>query len=536
MQPAAYGPLTAGRHGNGGKMEFRILGPLEVLDGDRTLDLPGQRQRGLLALLLLHANQVVSSSRLVEELWPEEAASESRAGALQASVSRLRKSLGPGAELLVTLPTGYMIRLAPEQLDLDRFERLVREAGDAEPQEAAAGLREALALWRGPALADFAYEPFAQAAIGRLEELHLLATEMRIDADLALGRHATLVSELDGLAAAHPLRERLRGQLMLALYRSGRQAEALASYQAARRVLVDGLGIEPSAALQELERALLRQDPTLELEQATAPERSILVARLGDGPLEPLLAVAESLALKEPRELIVARLVADRAGLAAAAEGVRDRTEALAARGIGARSAVFTSGSPGADASRLATEQNVDLVLVAAPAALLDDPGLSDLLRTAPCDVAVLTGGEPAVGPVLVPFAGTDHDWSAIELGAWLASSWQVPLRLAGPAVEGGRDASRLLASASLAVQRALGVAAEPLLVEPGPAALVAAAADASVTVVGLSDRWRKDGLGPSRAALAGSGTPTLLVRKGLRPGGLAPAENLTRFTWSLRG
>ena len=136
---------------------------------------------------------------------------------------------------------------------------------------------------------------------------------------------------------------------------------------------------------------------------------------------------------------------------------------------------------------------------------------------------------------MLVPFAGTDHDWSAIELGAWLAGSWQVPLRLAGPAVEGGRDASRLLASASLAVQRALGVAAEPLLVEPGPEALVAAAADAGVTVVGLSDRWRKDGLGPTRAALAGSGRPTLLVRKGLRPGGLAPAENLTRFTWSLR-
>ena len=175
-------------------------------------------------------------------------------------------------------------------------------------------------------------------------------------------------------------------------------------------------------------------------------------------------------------------------------------------------------------------------MLIAAPAALLQDRDLDDLLRLAPCDVAVLSGGEPAPGPVLVPFAGTDHDWSAIELGAWLAESWQVPLRLAGPAVEGGRDASRLLASASLAVQRALGVAAEPLLVEPGPDALVAAAADAGVTVVGLSDRWRKDGLGPSRAALAGSRTPTLLVRKGLRPGGLAPAENLTRFTWSLKG
>jgi DNA-binding SARP family transcriptional activator len=535
MQSTAYRWLTAGRHDSEERLEFRILGPLEVLEGDRTLELPGQKQRCLLAVLLLHANQVVSSSRLIEELWPDEA-TESHAGALQASVSRLRKSLGAGAELLVTLPAGYVIRLAPEQLDLDRFERLVQDAGGAEPQEAAEQLREALALWHGPALSDFAYEPFAQAAIGRLEEVHLLAVEMRVDADLALGRHAALVAELDSLAAEHPLRERLRGQLMLALYRSGRQAEALAAYQSARRVLVDELGIEPSAALQELERAMLRHDPALELAQATAPERSILVAWLSDGPPEPLLAVAEPLARKPPREVIIARLVADRAGLAAAAEGLRVHSEALAARGVVARSAVFTSGSPGADASRLAAEQDVDLVLVAAPAALLEDPDLGDLLRSAPCDVAVLTGGEPAAGPVLVPFAGTDHDWSAIELGAWLAGSWQVPLRLAGPEVEGGRDASRLLASASLAIQRALGVAAEPFLVDPGPDALVAAATEAGVTVVGLSDRWRKQGLGPTRAALAASGRPTLIVRKGLRPGGLAPAENLTRFTWSLRG
>ena len=515
-------------------MEFRILGPLEALDGDRTLEVPGQRQRSLLALLLLHANRVVSSSRLIEELWPDEA-SESHVGALQASVSRLRKSLGSGAELLVTLPTGYVIRLARGQLDLHRFERLVQEAGAAEPREAAEMLREALALWRGPALADFAYERFAQAAIGRLEEVRLLAVEMRVDADLALGRHAALIAELNSLAAEHPLRERLRGQLMLALYRSGRQAEALATYQSARRVLVDELGIEPSSALQELERAILRQDPSLELAQATTPERSILVAWLDDQLPEPLLALAEPLARKPSRELIVARLLGERAGLERAATRLKEHSEALAARGVVVRTAVFTSGSPGADASRLAAEQDVDLVLVAAPAALLEDRDLGDLLRAAPCDIAVLTGGEPAVGPVLVPFAGTDHDWSAIELGAWLAGSWQVPLRLAGPTAAGGRDASRLLANASLAVQRALGVAAEPLLVDPGPEALVAAAAEAGVTVVGLSDRWRKDGLGPSRAALAGSGCATLLVRKGLRPGGLAPAENLTRFTWTLK-
>ena len=428
-----------------------------------------------------------------------------------------------------------MIKLVPHQLDLDRFERLVEDAGAAEPEEAAGRLREALALWRGPALADFAYEPFVQAAIGRLEEVHLLAIEMRVDADLALGRHAALVAELDALAAAHPLRERLRGQLMLALYRSGRQAEALAAYQSARRLLVDELGIEPSSALQELERAILRQDRALELAQATRPERSILVAWLGEVPPESLLAVAEPLARKPPREVIVARLIADRAGLAGAAASLKQHGEALSARGVVARSAVFTSGVPGADAAGLATEQDVDLVLVAAPAGLLEDSDLGDLLRLAPSDVAVLTGGQPATGPVLVPFAGSDHDWSAIELGAWLAAAWQVTLRLAGPGVEGGRDASRLLASASLAVQRALGVNAEPLLVEPGSDPLIDAAAEAAITVVGLSDRWRKDGLGPARAALADSGYPTLLVRKGLRPGGLAPAKNLTRFTWSLR-
>ena len=312
---------------------------------------------------------------------------------------------------------------------------------------------------------------------------------------------------------------------MLALYRSGRQAEALAAYQSARSTLVDELGIEPGSALQELERAILRQDRALELAQTTAPERSILVAWLGDAASEPLLAVAEPLARKEPREVIVARLLSDRGRLTAAAESLKEhvvctRRSAASPRGR----PCSRSDSPGADAARLAAEQDVDLVLVAAPAALLDDPDLGDLLRSAPCDVAVLTGGEPSPGPVLVPFAGTDHDWSAIELGAWLAGSWQVPLRLAGPALEGGRDASRLLASASLAVQRALGVAAEPLLVEPGIDALVAAAAEAAVTVVGLSERWHKEGLGPTRAALAGSGHSTLLVRKGLRPGGLAPA------------
>jgi hypothetical protein len=322
---------------------------------------------------------------------------------------------------------------------------------------------------------------------------------------------------------------------MVALYRSGRQAEALDAYQAARRALVDELGIEPGPALQELEKAILRQDSSLDLPEMRQPLRSILVSGLGDADLGPLLAVAEPLSRQPPREVIVARLVADRTGLGEAVAAAKQDAARLGERGAVAREAVFTTSSPGADGSRLASEQDVDLVLVAAPPDLLDDGELSDLLRSAPCDVAVLVGGTAMSGPVLVPFAGTDHDWGAIELGAWLAGSWGVTLRLAGPAVEGGRDASRLLASASLAVQRALGVAAEPLLIDPGHEALVAAAGDAAVAVVGLSDRWHRDGLGAVRGALAGSGCPTLLVRKGLRPGGLAPPENLTRFTWSLR-
>jgi DNA-binding SARP family transcriptional activator len=515
-------------------MEFRILGPLDVLDDGEPIKLPGPKQRSVLALLALHGNEVVSSDRLIDELWPGEAP-ESGAAALQASVSRLRKSLGEGAGLLETVAPGYVLHLGEQALDLHRFERLVAGAEGEEPAAAAEKLREALALWRGPPLADFAYEPFAQAAIGRLEELRLLALERRIDADLQAGRDAELVPELESLVAQQPLREGLRRMLMLALYRAGRQADALDSYQSARRALVDGLGIEPGPALQELEKAILRQDPSLELAQARPAMRSILAVALGDGDLGPLLGVAEALALKSPREIIVARLVDARDDLGPASSVLNAHCESLAGRGLIARAAAFTSSSPAADAARLAAEQDVDLVLVPAPAGLLDDGELGGLLATAPCDVAVLVGSDVRSGPVLVPFAGADHDWSAIELGAWLAGGWGMPLRLAGPAVEGGRDASRLLASASLAVQRALGVAAEPLLVDAGPDALVTAAAEAGVVVVGLSDRWRKEGLGPVRSALATSGRPTLLVRRGLRPGGLAPPENLTRFTWSLR-
>ena len=227
------------------------------------------KERALLLLLILHANEVVSAERLIDELWGERPP-ESATNVLQTYVSHLRRLLEPGTRprengLIVTRSPGYLLRLAPGQLDLHRFETLVAEArSSADAAAALAKLREALALWRGPPLPEFAFEGFAQAEIARLEELRLTALEERIELELELGRNDDLVGELEALVAAHPLRERLRGQLMLALYHSGRQAEALDAYQRTRRTLVDELGIEPGQALQHLESQILNQDRALD--------------------------------------------------------------------------------------------------------------------------------------------------------------------------------------------------------------------------------------------------------------------------------
>jgi DNA-binding SARP family transcriptional activator len=209
-------------------LEFRILGPLEVLEDGRTLALGGQKQRALLALLLLDAGRVVSVDRIVDALWGERPP-RTAPTSLQNFVSRLRKALG--TDILVTRPPGYLLRIEPEQLDLERFRMLVEAAKKSPAQERAAKLRQALSLWRGPPLADFALDEFAQPEIGRLEDLRLAALEERIDAELDVAAHAgrvvELVGELEVLIAEQPHRERLRAQLMLALYRSGRQADAL---------------------------------------------------------------------------------------------------------------------------------------------------------------------------------------------------------------------------------------------------------------------------------------------------------------------
>ena len=223
-------------------MEFRILGPMEVTEQGQSVPLGGAKQRALLAVLLLHPNEVVSSDRLIDGVWAGEPPATALK-TLQVYVSQLRKRLG--TDVIVTRAPGYLLRVDRDDLDLSRFELLVKEAKGAAPEVAAAKLRQALALWRGPPLAEFTYEPFAQTEIGRLEELRIAALEERIEAELALGLHADLVAELEALVAQHPLRERLRGQLMLALYRSGRQAEALHVYQDGRRLLVEQLGIDP---------------------------------------------------------------------------------------------------------------------------------------------------------------------------------------------------------------------------------------------------------------------------------------------------
>lgn len=219
----------------------------------------------MLALLLLHANSVVTTERLIEELWGESPPKTARK-AVHVYVTRLRKALG--AERIRTQEPGYVLELSADELDLYEFQRRLEEGRrlreEGEDARAAAELREALALWKGPPLADFTYEPFAQTEIPRLEELRLAALEERIDADLAVGHGGDLIGELDALVGQHPFCERLRGQLMLALYRDGRQADALAVYQGTRKLLIEELGIEPSPALQRLESSILRQEPALE--------------------------------------------------------------------------------------------------------------------------------------------------------------------------------------------------------------------------------------------------------------------------------
>jgi WD40 repeat protein/DNA-binding SARP family transcriptional activator len=285
-------------------LEFRLLGPLEVWRNGSPVPIVGERQRAVLALLLLRVNEVVPSDQLIEALFGPDAP-PTASNSLQAAVSRLRKRLDP--DLLVTRPRGYVLRVQPDFLDLARFlvlmDRGARELESGDASAAAMTLREALALWRGPPLADLLGLGCVDGEIRRLDELRLSAVIRRVDADLALGRDAELIPELEALVEAHPLQERLQGQLMLALYRSGRQTDALRVYRETRKALSEELGLEPGRPLQELEQAILRQDPSLELESGTT--------RLRRAPLCPFKGLASFAAADAEYYFGQERLVAE---------------------------------------------------------------------------------------------------------------------------------------------------------------------------------------------------------------------------------
>ena len=520
-------------------LDFRILGPLEVVADGASLRLGGPKQRATLAILLLSANRVVPVERLADDLYAG-AAPVTAVTQVQRQVSELRKLVRE--PVIETRAPGYTIHVSPEQLDLSRFERRVEEATEllarGEAQRANDLLREALTLWRGPALADLAYESFVQTAIERLEEIRLAALAQRIEADLALERHREVVGELQQLSDEHPTQEAFRAQLMLALYRSGRQTEALDVYRKTRATLSEEFGIEPSPRLRELERAILTQDPALDVAAAIDSERAVLLFSSDDRELDELLAIAEPLAGAQEQELILARLLADEHALSDTAAALNERCASLSTR---ARAAVFTTDDVARDAVRFARSYDADLVLLSlshADGVLRDE--LAAIVDGSVADVALVDGridfgtGEG----VFVPFAGGEHDWAALELGAWLASGMDAPLRLVGTTADPGRerrDASRLLADASLSVQRVVGVKSEPRLAAPTEDALVAAVASATVVVVGISPRWRREGIGVIRRALVERARPrTILVHRGPRPGGLAPRASRTRFTWSI--
>jgi peptide/nickel transport system substrate-binding protein len=315
-------------------IEFRILGPLDVrLDGAQAR-VGGARQRALLAMLLLSANRVVSRDRLIEELFAD-APVETRDHTLRVQVSRLRQALsGEGGDTprIVARAPGYLLRVEPGELDLHEFEELLAvghrglEAGEFEL--ASGKLRQAESLWRGRPMADLEFEPFARLEVERLEELRTLAAEERLDAELALGRHGILVAELERRVAEHPLRERLRGQLMLALYRCGRQADALEVYRAGRALLSEELALEPTPALRQLERSILRQEPELDLAK---PARSALAIEVAASPAGADLesASAESPTAPVSRRTRPWSLAAVALGLAAVVVGA----VALAERG-----------------------------------------------------------------------------------------------------------------------------------------------------------------------------------------------------------
>lgn len=380
-------------------MDFRLLGPLEVFDGGRAVVIGGGKRRSLLALLVLHGNEVVSADRLIDELWGEHPPATAAKG-LQVYVSQLRKELQNGSDrdgdVLVTRANGYVLVLGPDDVDVQRFERSVsageRALAAGEPDRAAQRLRQGLALWRGPPLADFIYEAFAQQEIARLEELRMVALEQRIDADLALGRHPQVIGELEALVREHPLRERIRGQLMLALYRGGRQAEALEVYRDGRRHMSDELGLEPGPELREIEAKVLAHSP--ELAPPAAARRRALSA-----PAErPEGAAHHRRRLHAALVIVAAAVLLGGAALAAAlrsgddANGLRSvaldlAKDSLVAFSPGGRGPEMAIPLPGRPTGIAAADGRVFVATVDSATLTVVDAGARKIVRVVPLEI-----------------------------------------------------------------------------------------------------------------------------------------------------
>ena len=380
-----------------------MLGRLEAYYDGVELDLGPPKQRALLALLLLNANRVVSTERLIDDLWGDSPPSTARA-ALQVYVAGLRKALNDGGTSLRTRAPGYVLELAAGSLDLERFTQLRAEArGASLPEDRAALLHEALRLWRDEPLPELRTEPFASAAVGELEQLRLGALEERVDADLDLGRDGELVTELESLVAEHPYRERLRAQLMLALYRSGRQVDALDAYQAGRRVLQDELGLEPGKELRDLEAAILRQDESL------SPARPASAEPEPDEPPSPR---------RFSRRAVIA---AGAAGVAAVALG----SGVVVLRSGGASGARIRPGSVGVvdpDAREVVAEIPLGftspLIAAGEGAVWVADPDGNTLTRIDPkTSVASSPRGIRADGIPIALAAGEGSVWIALNEG-----------------------------------------------------------------------------------------------------------------------
>lgn len=560
-------PRVAMQASRGAKLTFHVLGPVEVRADNRPLPISGQKQLQMLAMLLLHASEVVTVRRLVNELWPAELPADPDES-VQALVYQLRKQLdGGGASrgsVLERQGPGYRLRLDDDQLDLRRFERLVgsaqaaRRSGDLET--AAWTLSEALSLWRGTALANISLETTTatRAQAARLDEVRLNTVIERIEIDLELSREGEVVGELEELIAHHPLDERLRELHMLALYRNGRQADALNAYQQARSTLIDEIGVEPGRRLQALHGSILRHDPSLDPQSTpnggtqnrsgVSAARSLVAVANRRTDLEPLLSLARILGGSQvARELILVMLAGNSNTISEANAEMAEQRAGLLRRGVETRAVAFTSSRPGHDIARLASREDVDLLLMVAPAELAGEgsipPDMLVVLDQAPCDVGLLVhhGLLSMDRKVVVPFGGNQHDWAALEIGAWAATAASVRFVLVGGREtsdsDEADDASRLLANASLALQQTARIDAEVRLIESGHAPEFLRAFDsASLVVAGLPEHWRTEAaIGPLRLSFCQqSQTPVLFVRKGSRPGGLAPRDSMTTFGWSL--